>query len=178
MTLKQDSLSDKELPIDKELLEPIQEAITIPVGNAKVWDLLSTPGSLTKFHPFVQVHEAKCWSADLARDGLTYYSGLELKRKSFNWLEGQGFDLIVGPSIDNPTSIVNWRISALSDYESSLSITINFVKQKEDHELSESGEKLIRDYLESVLLGACHYLTTGFTVTKNQFGYLPVFSVE
>ncbi len=67
----------------------------IAVTAEKAWKIISLPGNLTLWHPFMEKHTAESWDGVGSKDHLTYYSGFEFDREVVKWIEGVGYDLKV-----------------------------------------------------------------------------------
>ncbi len=97
------------------------------------------------------------------------------------WLEGEGYDIEIGPP-PHKTAHVAWRIKALREQRSELSLTVTpYLKtglserRKQSYERRFFGDT-IEQYLDSVVRGVGHVATTGQAVQKNQFGSHPIYS--
>lgn len=89
----------------------------------QVWRVISSPGNLTRFHPFCQENPVERWPGADSQDQVIYYNGLALTRNFTNWLEGIGYDL---EAVDDAGErfAVSWRIGADGLHNSHLTITI------------------------------------------------------
>ena len=92
------------------------------MSKTEVWKIISSERNLENFHPFCKTNEVISWDRDNSIDCVEYYNGRKLQRNFTQWLEGKGYDLIIGDSEGN-NSIVSWRLDG-DDSTSSLSINV------------------------------------------------------
>ncbi len=140
-----------------------------------VWRAISTPGHLAQCHPFCESNPVARWPGVGSRDTIRYHGGRVLHRRFTGWIEGTGYDLLIGGD-DGRTSRVTWRIRAVASGDSTLGITI------EPHLLDLVPPAfrrilhalyvgpMLRRYLRSVVKGVEWNVLTGTPVTRNQFG--------
>ena len=166
-----------------ELGEAVRVSHIIEADSASVWQVISQPGQLPRYHSFCQETTVLKWPGVGAKDTVTYYSGVHYERDFVRWTEGVGFDIEVGPP-SRKTARVEWRITAQGERKSELTITvIPYLKvdvsapQKQAYQHRLFGDT-IAQYLESVVRGVGHVATTGEAVQKNQFGSHPHYSDE
>lgn len=114
-------------------------------------------------------------------DTITYYSGVHYQRDFVAWYEGEGYDIEIGPP-PHKTAHVAWRIKALDEARSELSIEVTpYLKlglsesRKQAYQQRFFGD-VIAQYLDSVVRGVDHVVTTGQAVQKDQFGTHPIYS--
>lgn len=80
------------------------------------------------------------------------------------------------------TARVLWRIKALSEQRSELMIKVTpYLKSNLPENRKQSYQRrffgdTIAQYLDSVVQGVDHFVTTGQAVRKNQFGTHPIYS--
>ena len=153
----------------------------IEADSESVWQVISQPGQLPRYHPFCQATTVLKWPGVGAKDTVSYYSGVHYERDFVRWLEGVGFDIEVGPP-SRKTARVEWRITAQGERQSELAITvIPYLKgdlsgpQKRAYQQRLFGDT-IAQYLDSVVRGVGYVATTGQAVQKNQFGSHPMYS--
>ncbi len=153
----------------------------IEAASGSIWQVISQPGHLEQVHPFCRENVVLQWPGVGARDTITYYSGIHYQRDFVTWLEGAGYDIEIGPP-PHKTARVAWRIKALNEGRSELSIEVTpYLKsalsepRKRSHEQRFFGDT-IAQYLDSVVRGVDHVVTTGQAVRKNQFGSHPIYS--
>ena len=166
-----------------ELGEPVEVRHRIKAAADRVWQVISQPGQLPRYHPFCQETTVLQWPGVGAKDTVTYYSGVQYERDFVTWLEGVGYDIEVGPPA-RKTARVEWRITGQGEQQSELSITvIPYLQadlpapQREAYQRRLFGAT-IAQYLESVVRGVGHVATTGEAVQENQFGSHPHFSAS
>ena len=165
---------------NRDYIWEINRKVLINSPVSKVWDIISSESHLEKFHPFCKKNEVKEWVSDSHKDTVAYYNSRILHRDFYHWLEGEGFDLIIGDSRGND-SHVSWRLSN-KDSKTLASITIKpYIYNK--------GSKFINfipffafvrpklaNYLYSVLMGLKFYTENDEIVSKDQFGSHSLFS--
>jgi hypothetical protein len=181
-----DSMTD---PDDNSLQDPRPGfqwpvSVTHPIAapSEDVWAAISRPGNLEAGHPFCKANPVIRWPGAMARDEVHYLSGLVLEREFRNWLDGRGYDLLIGPPGRPRSTLVSWRILRQADQSCALRISIY------PHHLQHLPvalrwlphllrvRPLLDRYLRSVTRGFEWYLTWGEAVPRNQFGSLPCFS--
>ena len=153
----------------------------IEAASDSIWQAISQPGHLKQCHPFCRETAVFQWPGVGAKDTVTYYSGVHYQRDFVTWIAGVGYDIEVGPPPDKTARVV-WRIKALSEQRSELTIEVMPYVQSD---LSESRKQsyqqrffgdTIAQYLDSVVQGVDYFVTTGQAVRKNQFGPHPIYS--
>ena len=161
--------------------EAVRVSHIIEAAADYVWQVISQPGQLPRYHPFCQATTVLKWPGVGAKDTVSYYSGVHYERDFVTWLEGVGFDIEVGPP-SRKTARVEWRITAQGERRSELAITvIPYLKadlsapRKRAYQQRLFGDT-IAQYLDSVVRGVGHVATTGRAVQKNQFGSHPLYS--
>lgn len=152
-------------------------AFSQPVAKAAhtVWETISTPGNLELFHPFCEKNPVEVWPGPESRDAVHYRSGWVFQRQFHRWIEGIGYDLVIGRPA-GPRSGVSWRIASMAGDNCTVSIMIYpYVLQN----LPTAARWLphilwlrprLKSYLEAVLGGLEWYLIQGKTVSPDQFG--------
>lgn len=153
----------------------------IDAASDSVWEVISQPGQLTRYHPFCRETRVVKWPGVGAKDTVTYYSGVHYERECVTWIEGVGFDIEVGPPPDK-TARMEWRVKGLGERQSELAITVMpYVKadlsaRRKQAYLQRFFGDTIAQYLDSVVRGVRHVATAGEAVQKNQFGAHPIYS--
>jgi len=148
-----------------------------------IWDVISSPGNLEDCHPFCESNPVDQWPGVGSRDTIHYYSGWVLHREFTNWIEGVGYDLVIGRE-GGRKSYVSWRITSEQENLSSLTITLfPHILQKVPAAVRWIPHlayirPMMRSYLESVVNGFAWFITSGKPVKKNQFGSHQWFSTE
>lgn len=155
--------------------EPITRTTAVAVSPEQVWQVISSPGNLVKFHPFCQMNPVERWPGVGSKDKVIYYSGLILVRNFTAWIEGVGYDLDAR-SEDGMRFKVTWRIKAEGDNSSSLSVTITPYTAQGSSRRKGRYTRLLGSYLELTLKGFESYIHTGEQVRRNQFGSHRLFS--
>ena len=165
-----------------EYFNPVSKSIKINVNQAIVWETISKPRNLELCHPFCESNPVESWSGIKSIDFVNYYNGLKYQRIFTDWIDGVGYDLLIGGK-NGKNSKVEWRIIK-NDYSSSeLKITIyphdidkypNFIKYII---YIFYIKPMLNKYLISVLKGFQMYIMQGKPIQKNQFGTHRWFSI-
>jgi len=163
-----------------ELGEHVRAGRIIPVPAAAIWKEISTPGQLTKYHPYCRENKVYKWPGVGSRDGVLYHSGLYWERDFICWSEGVGYDLLIGPP-PRKSAWIFWNIRPLGEAQSDFSLTVSPIL--ESHLLETTKKMYVQNfatsvevYLESFLRGVEHFVTTGQAVEARQFGTHPTFA--
>jgi len=152
-------------------------------NTEKLWDIISLPGGLTLFHPFMEKHTAERWNGVGSRDHVTYYSGLEYDREVIRWIEGTGFDLKVTENGKHDITVI-FRITPIGGQRCVLMniIQADFIKKFPFPIrwalLKFKMKPVFAPYLYHVQKGLAYYAETGQQVIRNQFGPHPIMSPE
>ncbi|PON19830.1 hypothetical protein C2W62_00640 [Candidatus Entotheonella serta] len=164
-----------------ELGEPVCVRHVIEAAPDRVWQAIIPPDHLKQVHPFCRDNEVQQWCGAGSIDTITYYSGVHYQRDFVAWYDGVGYDIEIGPP-SHKTAHVAWRINALDEQRSELSIEVTpYLKsdlaegRKQAYERRFFGD-VIAQYLDSVVRGVGHVVTTGQAVQKDQFGTHPIYS--
>ena len=152
----------------------VSREIKIESSKAELWKIISSRNHLEKFHPFCKSNKIISWSNGNYEDSIEYYGGRILGRKFYNWIEGIGYDLIIGDSSGND-SHVSWRIIESQD---NCTVFISIMPY-----IFNRGSKIwnffpffaytnpkLSNYLDSVLQGLKFFSEKKEVVTANQFG--------
>ena len=160
---------------NQKFLKPISRSIRINVHPRRVWEVISKPGNLELCHPFCESNPVENWEGNKSIDYVNYYSGLKYQRVFTDWIDGIGYDLLIGRRNGKKSKVI-WRINNPDESTSELKITIyphdlkrypNFVKVPF---YIFYIAPMLRKYLSSVLKGFNAYIMQGKPVQKNQFG--------
>jgi hypothetical protein len=135
------------------------------------WNIISTPGNLTKWHPFCLENTVVKWMGTGSNDIILYYSGLRVERVFTGWWEGSGYDL-TATSEDGLKYDVSWRLADAGNQHSKLTLTI----RPYPHERTEQYARFLEKYIEQALAGLEFFVRTGELVKRNQFGSHRLFS--
>ena len=162
---------------------PITVRRKIKTTPQNIWAAISRPGNLEDCHPFCETNPVDEWPGVGSKDTIHYYSGWVLHREFTNWIDGVGYDLIIGMD-GGRKSYVSWRITEEQENISTLSITLypHILQQipvsiRWIPHIASIRPSLGR-YLESVVKGFEWFIKTGKPVHKDQFGSHRWFSTE
>lgn len=156
-------------------LKPSSNSIIIKTGSQRVWNVISKQGNLELCHPFCKSNPVEKWAGDKSIDYVNYYNGVMYKRIFTNWIDGQGYDLLIGRQNGEKSKVI-WRINQLDNNSCELKITVyphDIIKQSNiiKHLFNSLYVRpMLRKYLSSVLKGFQFYIIQGKPVQKNQFG--------
>ena len=157
----------------------ISETLNVNINSDELWAIISSPSNLELFHPFCNKNPIINWPGKNSIDEIYYYSGLIYQRKFINWIEGVGYDLLIGEK-NGHQSLVSWKIQ--NNGQTSLTISIYPYKYNTGIKLlnfipySILVKPLLKKYVKSVMLGLECFIKSNKTVQKNQFGYIRFFS--
>lgn len=104
-------------------LKPCSDSIVIKPDSQRVWNVISKQGNLELCHPFCKSNPIEKWAGDKSIDYVNYYNGVKYQRIFTNWIDGQGYDLLIGRKNGEKSKII-WRINQLDDKSCELKITI------------------------------------------------------
>ena len=158
----------------KKYLWSVSAAYSLGFNTHELWELISSPNNLEKFHPFCSQNPSIKWEGAHSIDKIHYHGGKVLTRKFFEWNEGKGYKLLIGEN-DTDLSMVEWEISAKGS-GSSLEISIypyrfnegpKFLNYLPFHLFIKPG---LNSYLWHIGKGLTYYHKTGKSVQRNQFG--------
>lgn len=161
-------------------MRAIESTQRINVSKDDLWKHITSPKHLEQCHPFILRHFGKT-TESLISDTIQYQNGVQFTRQSVVWLEGEGYDLLVGrkKGIKNR---VAWRIKSAD--ATSCDLTISVVP--ESFELSPAwlrGMALkcyinpkVRLYLKAVTSGIKQWTESGYPIDKSAFRPHPWFS--
>ncbi len=158
----------------EKYLSPVSKSMIIEVPPKKVWEVISKPGILELCHPFCKSNPVENWDGNKSIDFVIYNNGLRYQRIFTHWIEGIGYDLLIGRRNGKKSKVI-WRINKSNSSSSELKITVfpyyiskypKFVMPLIN--LFVIGPQL-RKYLSSVLKGFNYYIMEGKPVQKNQF---------
>ncbi|MGB5895076.1 MAG: hypothetical protein WBG58_12945 [Ignavibacteriaceae bacterium] len=159
----------------EKYLSPVSKSIIINAPPNKVWDVISKPGILELCHPFCKSNPVENWAGKKSIDFVVYNNGLRYQRIFTDWIDGTGYDLLIGRRNGKKSKVI-WRIKENNSSSSELKITVfPYYISKYPRivmpviNLLVIGPQL-RKYLSSVLKGFNYYIMEGKPVQKNQFG--------
>ena len=163
-----------------------QSTIRIHCTIEQVWKNISKPGHLVLCHPFCKAHYDIKRDNKLLSDVIVYYNGLKLYRHFTDWHEQEGYSLLIGKG-NYASAKVIWKIRPIETAQTELSIRINLYPNTALKNYPKYLRPLIghlyfypkmATYIEAVTRGIKYYSETGIAVTKNQFGFNPLFSTR
>lgn len=160
---------------------PISRSVDIAAPAADVWRAISEPGNLVTSHPFCKDNPVEVWDREKSIDAVHYLNDVVYTRRFRDWLEGRGYDLEIYHG-ERKLAWVSWRIEALGDAGSKLTITVFPLALQRLRPFVRWAPQLfflspkLRAYLDSVVRGFEWSITHGDVVPRNQFGSHPWFS--
>jgi len=166
---------------------PVAVRRTIAAPTAKIWEVISSPGTLPLYHPFCEKNPVFEWPGPESHDEVHYFNGVVLVRRFSGWHEEVGYDLEIGRA-GGRSSVVSWRIKPVQDRRSSIGITVFPHALQHIPTVIRWLPHLVRlrpqlkHYLRSVVRGLDWFITEGQPVRRNQFGahrwFSPSISVD
>jgi len=75
---------------------PVAVSRTIAAPTSKIWEVISSPGTLPLYHPFCKKNPVFEWSGANSHDEVHYFNGVVLTRRFSDWYEDVGYDLEIG----------------------------------------------------------------------------------
>ena len=154
---------------------------SLPASAAQVFSVLERPGHLEPFHPFCRENAALVWDESERSDRIVYLNGLRLDRQFVQWSPGEGFELLIGGSVEK-RSLVTWTLRDDSSVSSTITIRVRpYIYAGKPRVTSATINRLwigprLTSYLTSVVNGLNQYLETGERVARNAWGSHPWFS--
>ena len=154
---------------------PVSVSRRIDARPQKIWSAITKPGNLKDCHPFCEKNPVYEWPGVGSKDVIHYYRGWVMQRDFVNWIDGVGYDLLIGRE-GGKKSYVSWRITEEQNDAGRLRITIYpdilqntpiFIRWLPYKTILQPA---LHNYLESVLKVFEWFITTGKPVSKNQFG--------
>ena len=162
----------------KDLNWPVKISTTVHASAREVWQLISTPGNLEKFHPYCAKNPVKHWQEHNSKDEVHYYSGLIHEREFCKWIDGVGYDLVIGKR-NGEKSKVSWRLEEICESECMISIEVRSAFLLRYFKVLRFFIHVfwlrprLRQYLRAVTKGIKLRIESGQDVAKNQFGAHP-----
>ena len=152
----------------------------LSISSNDLWDIISTPSNLELFHPFCLKNPIIDWPGLNSIDQIYYHSGLIYERNFINWIDGAGYDLLIGEK-KSAKSFVSWRIKKMNQSSTIIISIYPYIYNKGNKVINFLPYFLfikptLAKYLESVLNGLKYYCETIKVVQKNQFGSHKIFS--
>ena len=151
----------------------------IHVSAPTLWAAITSDRHLEACHPYIQRHTKNTSTTGLS-DVITYLNGVTFTRESTAWMDGVGYDLIVGKASE-PKNEVAWRIKEVTHSSCKLSISVT-------PRSVEKLPKLVRGvalvlfvrrhvgrYLDAVTGGIKLWVETGKPIDKTAFPRHPWF---
>ena len=154
---------------------PVAVRRTIAVPAPKIWEVISSPGTLPLYHPFCEKNPVFEWPGPDSFDEVHYFNGVVLARRFSDWYDDVGYDLEIGRS-GGRTSFVSWRITQVKEQRSSIEIVVYPHALQHLPTVARWLPHLfwlrphLRSYLQSVVRGLDWFITQGQPVRRNQFG--------
>lgn len=158
----------------KKYLWSVNAVYNLGFTTHELWELISSPNNLEKFHPFCNQNPVVKWDGARSIDKIYYHGGKVLTRNFFEWNDGKGYKLLIGEN-DTDLSKVEWKISKRAT-GSSLEISIYPYRFNEEPKFlnylpfSMFIKPALSDYLWHIGEGLKCYQETGLPVERNQFG--------
>ena len=155
---------------------PVSVSRGMQAQPQQIWSAITKPGNLNDCHPFCEDNSVCEWPGVGSKDVIHYYSGWVMQREFVSWIDGVGYDLLIGKTGDEKKSYVSWRITEEQKDTGKLTITIYPYSLQHVPAIIRWApyktviQPALHSYLESVLKGFEWFITTGKPVSKDQFG--------
>ena len=137
----------------------------------ELWELISEPGALEKYHPFCIKNDVLVWSENERKDTICYANGKVFTRKFTDWVNCHSFKLNI--SNGHHDASVEWNFEKIND-KSKLTIIIFPKFMPKNTVLRSIGSMIVRYnlrlYLNKIMCGIEYYIKFNKKVTINQFG--------
>ena len=173
-------MDSNNLNVNKsDFLWKIKGHLQTNISKNELWNIISAPSNLELFHPFCKKNETLKWPGINSIDEIYYYSGLVYQRQFINWIDKEGYDLLIGKK-HGSQSLVCWRIK--NENNAKLTVTIHPNKFNQGSKILNMIQynilvkPLLQKYIDSVMLGLEYYIQKKQKVQKNQFGKIRFFS--
>ena len=153
----------------------VSYSLDFDTDSNSLWRIISKPGNLNQSHPFCKSNEVINWDENNRKDRLIYLNGRNYVRDFLTWDEGIGYTLLIGEE-NGKQSYVTWKIEALNDNSSKLTITVyTFILAKLPKIFAIIPHLFwvnprLKQYLHSVISGFQYHLETGNSIPRNHFG--------
>ena len=121
------------------------------------------------------------WDESERSDRIVYLNGLRLDRQFVQWSPGEGFELLIGGSVEK-RSLVTWTLRDDSSASSTITIRVRPYIYAGKTSVTKAAlhalwiRPRLNAYLTSVVNGLNQYLETGERVARNAYGSHPWFS--
>ena len=79
----------------KKYLWSVNAVYNLGFTTHELWELISSPNNLEKFHPFCNQNPVVKWDGARSIDKIYYYGGKVLTRNFFEWNDGKGYKLLI-----------------------------------------------------------------------------------
>ncbi|MDM8516131.1 SRPBCC family protein [Desulfobacterales bacterium HSG16] len=163
--------------------ESISAQSEIAAPTSAVWEQITKPGGVVKWHPFVKKNTTEHWNGIGSKDHVVYFSGRSFEREIVDWMEGTGYNLKLTENGKNE-ALAEYRITPINANRCRFKVTvrIQFIKNLPFPIrwvlLKFKIKPLFTEYLTLSMPGFVSCAETGKQVERNQFGSHPVFSPE
>jgi len=163
--------------------ESISAESEIAAPASTVWEQITKPGGVVKWHPFVKENTTEHWNGTGSKDHVVYFSGHSFEREIVDWMEGTGYNLKLTENGKNEAS-AEYRITPINANRCRFKVTvrIQFIKNLPFPIrwvlLKFKIKPLFTNYLSLSIPGFVSCAETGKQIKRNQFGSHPVFSPE
>jgi hypothetical protein len=157
-------------------------SIQIDCNSEEIWNALNGEGHLLRFNPYISQHEHSCtWTKPGEHDICTYGSGIKLKRTLVEFRKKSilKFQLDTGKS-----KMRNWSLFEIKADPNATYFRVSYISRAYENVPRPIFPIFLRlillpkykKYLAHVCLGMRHYIQTGSSVKRNQFGSIKYFS--
>lgn len=178
----------KEIPVlysdiefESRRLFGIKGTLDINCSAEKIWNLLTEPGHLEKFHPFCEYHEKVVYKGIGTKDSGRFASGRKVFREIIAWESGKSYTVLLKNTKQKETNIT-FLMEELDSETATFSVHIQTKTYKNIPRIiwkwfaKRKILPVLKNYLHSLLNGTKYYLETGNNVLPDQFGPLKGYS--
>ena len=163
-------------------MRAIESKQRINIPKDELWAHITSPKHLELCHPYMLKHFGTT-TGSLISDTIQYQNGVQFTRQSVLWLNGEGYDLLVGRK-QGKKNRVSWRIKSAD--ATSCDLTISVVPEsfkRSPSWLQWMALKLyinpkVRLYLNAVTSGIKQWAESGEPIDKSAFRTHSWFSTE
>tara|TARA_B100000963_G_C22557236_1_gene639620 strand:- start:524 stop:1012 length:489 start_codon:yes stop_codon:yes gene_type:complete len=154
-------------------MKDVSSTRNIDVPASQLWQGITSEQHLEACHPYIQRHSKSAKKSAIA-DEITYLNNVVFTRESTSWMEGQGYDLLVGKASE-PKNEVQWRITPVNETSCQLTIAVTpraiekLPKVIRNLALTLFVRRQVALYLDAVTSGIKSWMESGAPVDKTAY---------
>ncbi len=161
----------------------VEGSIQQSVPAEEVWKIITEPSHLINFHPFCKKHVSSGFSKVGDKDEAVYHKGGRMQREVTAFESGRYYKLhIIGEK--GGESDVHFHVEQVANDTSLFRVKIESYAFRNVPRFfwrwiyRKRVTVNLKNYVNSLLMGVCHYSTTGKRIKPDQFGTSSMFSAE